>query len=82
MYLQKYSYLSSNSPKTSKLGIKLVLSHRLFSGLSSMQMISLWKPEKLERKLRKKWGIQLSYLLLSIQNWYEINNETKLFYSG
>ena len=39
-YLQIYSYLSSNSPKNTKLGIKLILNHRIFSVLSSMQIIS------------------------------------------
>ena len=53
MYLQKYSYLSSNSPKNTKLGIELILSHRIFSGLSGMQFSHLSiheylrKPEKL-----------------------------------
>ena len=37
--LQKYSYLSSNLSKNTKLGIKLILSHIFFSGLSVMQMI-------------------------------------------
>ena len=40
MYLQKYSYLSSNSPKNTKIGIKLIHSHRIFSGLPGMQIIS------------------------------------------
>ena len=40
MYLQKYSYLSSNSPKNTKFGMKLIRSHRPFSGLSGIQIIS------------------------------------------
>ena len=41
MCLQKYSYLSSNSPKKTKLGIKLILSHRFFSGLSLCKLSHL-----------------------------------------
>ena len=59
MYLQKYSYLSSSSPKNTKLGIKLVLSHRFFLGcpvckLSHLSIHEyLWKPEKLARNTGK-----------------------------
>ena len=58
MYLQKYSYLSSNSPKNTKLGIKLILSHRIFSGLSGMQFSYLNIHEYLQKheKLRENSG--------------------------
>ena len=88
MYLQKYSYLSSNSHKNTKLGDKLILSHRIFldypvckwSHLSIHEY--LWKPEKLERKLRKNGLYNSAAYCSDIQNGYQINIETKLFYSG
>ena len=58
LYLQKYSYLSSNSPKNTKLGIELILSHRFFSGLSGMQFSHLSIHEYLRKpeKLRENSG--------------------------
>ena len=59
MYLQKYSYISSNSPMNTILGIKLILSHRIFSRLSGMQFSCkeysriFTKTWEIERKLRK-----------------------------
>ena len=82
MYLQKYSYLSSNSHKKTNLGIKLNLSHRIFSGLSGMQIISFCINEKEIREKTQQNGVHNSAVYCSsIQNWYQINGETKLFYS-
>ena len=70
MYLHKYSYLSSNSTKNTKLGIKLILSHGFFSWLSVMQLISIecsWifmKAWEIKDKIQEKGGIQRSCLLL------------------
>ena len=40
------------------------------------------KTEKLERKLRKNGVYNSAGYCSSIQNWFQINAETKLFYSG
>ena len=70
MYLQKYSYLSNDSPKNTKFGIKLILSQRIFPGLSGMQIILFeyslifMKTWAIREKTQEKWGIQLSCLLL------------------
>ena len=53
------SYLSSNSPKNTKLGIERILSHTIFSRLSHMQFSHLsiheylGKPEKLRENSGK-----------------------------
>ena len=39
-------------------------------------------PEKLERSFRKREYIYLAANCSRIQNWYQINAETKLVYSG
>ena len=58
MYLQKYSYLSTNSPKNTKLGIELILSHRVFFWTVRYAIFScvheyLRKPEKLRENSGK-----------------------------
>ena len=88
MYLQKYSYLSNNLPKNTKLGIKQIFSHIFFLDFPVCKLSHLsiheylWKPEKLERKLRKNGVYNSAAYCSSIQNRYQINAETKIFYSG
>ena len=88
MYLQKYSYLNSNSSKNTKLDSKLILSHRFFSGLSGMQIIAFkysWifmKTWEIREKTQENGVYNSAAYCSCIQNWYQINAETKLFYSG
>ena len=90
MYLQKYSYLSSNSSKNTKLGINLIRSHIIFLLDCSVCKLSylniyeyLWNLDKLDRIFRiKGFFIYSSANCSRIQNWYQINAETKLFISG
>ena len=85
MYQQKYSYLSSNSPKNTKLGIKLILSHRFFFWTVRYANYLIWVFMNIYeiRETTQENGIYNSAAYCtSIQNWYQIYAETKLFYSG